>query len=806
MDTDQDFQLLDFAEEILMNIFSFFDDCTLIKSTKVCRRFKTIAKVAVQDKYNGKGNHQRNYYQLKEYADDADDQRIQHEPFFGTFANQIKAVQISFFHRDVQIDNWMVGLIMEYCPNVLKLIVGQTVHRAMQPSYKWTVSYLEQIISWLPQLRFLQLNNINLNNSRWSENSCQSLSEIVFNHVDILDLQTLQNFLGHNRQLESFKFNGLNHIKFAAFNGSNLREFIQERPLHILVRSVPGSTFLEDSPHVQMEKLKKISVGNSYIDLFEKLAAGCENIESLTVFAMTDYIEITGNQLDAFLSLKQISSLNLNGVRLSADQLKKLITQSPNLIEFECTCADEIPIDNVKDIVLHAKNHCKMVEMRLSSTFKNMKPSKLGIEFHNWFKNNAKSNLQLVLLVKSHSLGWVADKFTVTKEKITRNGVLVLWNDYEQSSNDSGQSKVDLLQLNDKCFEKIIRYLKQFEKLALYQTCSRMQKLIEPMFQQEYAANTFPLRCDSPMTEYFVRYFGKYMTNITFGSDRKCDNIDDRCTFHWELIHKYCNAALANLTVEHSPISPHISYMDQNQILFPNLKKLKFIVPINHLTVTTNYDDTDLIYSFCPNLQHLQFGSGMAMLNRIDMDFDFWLSNLTTLRIENYNPVWFDLLLELNDTAHRSLQNLTLQNLCDAANGRLHNQLDNAVINEIVRFPNLKSLDLLLSGNHNVNTKFLFESCSKLEILSIIMGSFIPYRIFGNIKKICNKLETLKIVVKRSPSVTGLLYLDEVRKYFPSQLLIKVYEADDRGYLTEGFILDKGWLANYKKFRSSVHD
>lgn len=193
---DQEFQLLNFAEEILINIFSFFDDCTLIKSTKVCRRFKTIAEVAVQNKYNG--NHEHNYYQLKEYPEE--NVLIQHQPFFKIFANQIKAVKISFNFGIVQGGNSMVGLIMEYCPNVLKLILG---HRANRPR---RLSNLGQIISRFPQLRFLNINNIGLIGTQWSEYSCPSLVEIVFDHVDIVDLQTLQHFLGNNRQLESFKF------------------------------------------------------------------------------------------------------------------------------------------------------------------------------------------------------------------------------------------------------------------------------------------------------------------------------------------------------------------------------------------------------------------------------------------------------------------------------------------------------------------------------------------------------------------------------------------------------------------------
>lgn len=568
-------------------------------------------------------------------------------------------------------------------------------------------------------------------------------------------------------------------------------------------------TFFEDSSHVQMEMLKKICVGNSSIDLFEKLAAGCGNIETLIVFAMTDIVEITEIQMNALRSFEQISSLKLNGVRLSVDQMKKLTTKSPNLIEFECSCADDIFIDDVKNIVLHAKDHCKLVEIRLGSTFENMKPSKLGTQFHNWFKNNAKSDLKLILLVRMISVGprFTGNRFIITKEKITRNGVLVAWNDYDQSSNVLDQSKFHFLQLNDKCFEKIIGYLNKFEKLALYQTCSRMQKLIEPMFQQQYAENSVLLRCDSPTAKYFIRYFGKYMTNITFGSDWRCSNIDERCTFHWKLMHKYCYAALANLTVEHSSISPHILFISESQILFPNLKKLKFIVPINHVMTTTTFDDTDLMYSFCPNLEHLEFGNGILMLELVDMYFNDMLSNLTTLRIEHYTLAWIVILRGLNDAAHRNLCNLTLQNLCDVANGRLQYQLDNEIVNEIVQFPNLKSLDILLSGYQNANTKFLFENCSKMEVLSIFMDPSIPRQtIVENIKKICNKLETLKIVVMRSTSATGLLYLGDIRNYFPPQLNIKVYETDRCGYFTKGFVLDKEWFAGYKKFRNSVHD
>lgn len=801
VDTNQEYQLLDFAEEILMNIFNFFDDCTLLESTRVCRRFKAIAEVATSDKYNG--NHEHNYYKLEEYADDAVDQRAQHLLFFTTFANHIKAVSISFYHQEVEFYNWMFELIIEYCPNVLKLILGHFTH----PSNKWIVSHLEHIISRLPKLQSLQFNNIDLNDSRWSEYSCPTLTEIVFNQVNILDLQTLKQFLVNNRQLESFKCNQLNHVNFAVFDGSNLKELIQtDLSKYEVSYSPEASAFFEDSSHVQMEMLKTILVRNPSIDLFEKLATGCVNIETLAVCTMMDFIELTETQMNALLTLKQISSLKLQGVRVSTEQMKELITQSPSLIKLDCTCADEISIDDVKDIILHAKDHCELDEILLRSTFENMKPSKLGMKFHNWFKNNAKSNFQFRLLKKVGSVGPAVNEFIVTNEKITRNGALILWNDYKQSLNDPGQSDANFLQLNDKCSEKIIEYLNEFDKLALYQTCNRMQKLIEPMFQKKYANNSFYLRCDSAKTEYFIRYFGKYMTNITFGSDRRCINIDGRCSFHWELIHKYCYAALTNLTVQHSSIMQHILHIDEDHISFPNLKKLKFQVPINHVPRLTGFDDVDLIYSFCPNLEQLEFGNGIALMRSVDTYFDDGLSNLTTLRIERYTSWWIEFLQALNDDAHHNLCDLTLQNLCDVVNGRLRYQLDNAIVNEIVQFPNLKSLDLLLGAYQNANTKYLFENCSKLEALSITMGSSIPHQLFGLIKKICNKLETLKIVVKRNQSLTGLLHLNNVRKYFPPQLNIKVYEAFDGGYVTKGFILDEEWLADFEKFRTSVHD
>lgn len=194
------------------------------------------------------------------------------------------------------------------------------------------------------------------------------------------------------------------------------------------------------------------------------------------------------------------------------------------------------------------------------------------------------------------------------------------------------------------------------------------------------------------------------------------------------------------------------------------------------------------------------------MIQKIYTDFGDWLSNLTKLRIERYSPAWIEFLCKLNDTVHRNLCELTLQNLRDVYNAHRSYQLNKEVVNEIVRFPNLKSLDLLMVGYENANTKFLFKSCSKLEVLSITMRPFIRYQILEDIKKICNKLETLIIVVKRSSRATGLLYLDEVRKYFPPKINIKVYEADNWRYLTKGFMLDKEWLDGYKKFRSSVHD
>lgn len=126
----------------------------------------------------------------------------------------------------------------------------------------------------------------------------------------------------------------------------------------------------------------------------------------------------------------------------------------------------------------------------------------------------------------------------------------------------------------------------------------------------------------------------------------------------------------------------------------------------------------------------------------------------------------------LNDVVCHNLRELTLRNIRDLIDDdNFSYKLDNSIVNAIVRFINLTTLNLILDGIHQTNVKFLFENCSKLKNLALCHVT-IDNWMYGDdtwpiIKKSCLKLEKLQLVIRRLEKPFFSTFLSKLFYTFP---------------------------------------
>lgn len=297
------------------------------------------------------------------------------------------------------------------------------------------------------------------------------------------------------------------------------------------------------------------------------------------------------------------------------------------------------------------------------------------------------------------------------------------------------------MHFDDKYLIKIIEKLDFNGKLALYQTCNRMRDFIGPIIRDEYQNNTFKIRPNLFETEQFLQFFGRYVSKIYFNM-AKCDQI----AVNWNLIYKWCGNNLMELTIKCAKTT-NIHYLNQNGFSFPMLKSLTF-----KKSKINIYNGSSFNCGFCPNLVRLEFDENFELGEPVNLTNKIVLNRLKLIGFKRCNESVIHLLNAFDNTTKQSVDELTLSNttydeINDDEDYELPDWLSNSLVNSIAKFPNLIKLDLLFVGIKRFNTKYLFEGCSNLRIVSISIPitQTIPERL-KYIKQFCWQLKKLQLV------------------------------------------------------------
>lgn len=769
--------LHDLPTGVLGRIFSYFDDQTFLKAALVCKRFKSVAESAVATKYNGKC--ERNWYQIEEFVGDDYDNRMQYQPFLDVFGSQISAYKIVIMPIYERETHWTIEMIRPFYCTILQfnLEAAQYDPKTVNVENTHVRIDLDNFIPNLLNLKYLCLKNIDMISSRWVEHHYPHLTSILA-------------------------------ICVLGFEPDNIRRFLDANPRTQFITS--QGKFVEDhcgrkALVCNMERRSSNMIGRFH---------------SLTFPQKTPPTRMSTDDFEQLFEIKELKQLDLLGVILNAEQIQKLFAGFLSLKKLVIRTGDDLTIDDLKSILAETKNHPNLNYIRIESNVNH--ELILKFEFHKWFVAFAKPNLKCLLGEncngRTKHMVFINQDVLVKKriENICINNKITLntlhWiecsslTEPSEASEPTESSEQSFLALDDKCLEKIVGYLDLGNKLALYQTCNKMKKVIEPILQRNYAQdNLFEIRSDLyTQNEDFLRYIGKSVTKIYFNLSIRSQQVPPSTI--WNLIHKYCHNSLTELIV-YGAQPADVQYLDQNGLVFLNLEKLEF-----RLSILTIYDGLSFNYSFCPNLMDLKFNYTTLLNEPINFELGIAFEKLTKFRCERFNYAVKNFLKILDVKTCQRIDELTLMNVHDTKPNTVFNILegfDNSVVMAIAKFSNLVKLNVVFDGIERINHRFLFENCSNLKELSIYYdGRRSSTHLYSmpsmvNVKKICQKLEKLQIVTIRCGTNTYFQFLKNLNILFRHIPIVEVIELNkhfnDANSNVNSFLLIDEWLANWNK-------
>ncbi|XP_055310638.1 uncharacterized protein LOC129573735 [Sitodiplosis mosellana] len=339
----EEIELLDFPDEVLLNIMIHLNDTTLLNMTRVCKRSKAIAKQAFTKKYNGKND--TKYFKVNIFHENLIIERKQYQPLFSTFGENMVAMCIRFsdghFGLAVAHDHWIFAMIRRFCTKLSKMDIGRGDD----------VDLLKMFQS-LPNasLTHLTLSYTRHANTNWSEYRHPNL---IYFHMDIgIGQQKMVDFISTNTQLEEI------HLKYVVDNYAPYLKAIENKCKNIRKLGIIGLN-RDVSPKIVNSKMISILCKLTTLNWLEINAHGLKlsQLDSL-VRQLPNLSTLRLNNTNATTEIYE----NLTRTTLICQRISKLMIRT-NDADFSklsndllTHIADEIVLGN-KMIVLEEDKH-----------------------------------------------------------------------------------------------------------------------------------------------------------------------------------------------------------------------------------------------------------------------------------------------------------------------------------------------------------------------------------------------------------------------------------------------------------------
>lgn len=593
--------LLDFSDEILLQIFENSTDIDLLTATLVCQRLKAIAKDAFAKRYNGESD--ENYYKINVHYNDGHIVPMLYYQFIKTFGNEINAIKI----YSVRYQTWkrLIKLIDKHCTLTKHLIIA--FEDSEYYDYKFPLTKMIKSMSSLASLTLC----INCKNFIWAGIQFPHLKHLAIEKMSNLEIASLELFLQMNPKLEKLSISNCKNIPLSVFpliKGN----FARLKSLHYVTRE---NYFVENCHDIEMEQLEalEISVGEtSFHKVLGAIARGSKMIQQMEVFWQDDTVAINLHQhfTEPFVLFERLTSLKLHNFNLTGDVIMNLVRALPKLVTLEL---DGITVGELSpEVVIFTFTTCNNLKKLLWDTSRDehwMVVKEFNLDFHRRFANIVQNRNAKFELMQSGT------KLEITNEKIIVNGVLFHWTGYDATKSCS---KVHFFDLDDKCLENIYSYVDEDSAMALYETCTRTKMAMQNRINEnEFTVSSIETAKDA------ISRFGEHITKLSIDMQTN-DRIQMAET--WKLISENCNQCLTELTFKNIQVRA----MDSLKPVFPNLIKLKVYSMIS--------SDVHIFPPMdCPKLTHLELHKGTITLSNIEQNVGVSFNSLNSIRLCHFS-------------------------------------------------------------------------------------------------------------------------------------------------------------------------
>ncbi|XP_031628060.1 uncharacterized protein LOC116343893 [Contarinia nasturtii] len=739
-------ELMAFSDEILLEIFSNFNEIDLLNTAQVCRRFKAIAKEIFAKKYNGDSDDK--YYEISVYGDDSKYDQKHYRMFLKIFGSEIAAINLTMERRPNKHN--LLNLISKQCRFLKHVIIFNNC-------YEFNIT---KSLKSMPYLTSLTLKSVILMNFYWADYHYPHLTRFKADDIVNMDVEVLKRFLYINPQIKHLHVIKCRKFPLAVIQA--LRDRL--KGLTTLEYVADKNEFSRNCRDINMIQLKELKItvdGSSFRNVIGAIARGSHVVQRLDVSLINDddvNIDAIHDHVEKIIPLfKHLTSLRLEGFDLGRDTIRFLIHYVPNLV---CLKLDGVVLyEFTAERILLIFRRCEhLKELELESREHRVDVDYFNLEFHREFAEivrNRGDGVKFKLIQPD-------TKVEMTPHKIVKNDVLMYWTECAVSKNHS--TNVHLFDLGDACLKKIFSYLDEQSVRTLYETCTRTKHAMCERIESQ----VFTVSDLGNVKDTFDR-FGEHITKLAIDVHT---NNDNEIAATWAYI-----GDVSERITELSIVKITVNVIDTVKLNFPNLTTLKIMSIVSGPTYIFPQME-------CPKLSHLEFNEGEITIQSKPTHFGITLSHLRRISLNHFSDCIGTILHSMHGKISNQIEELTIERV----RGTQYEQ--KKLVNLATRFHNLTTFNFIPYDIELTNTKYLFQTCTKLVNLSMGIESYFDLpswrKTLQSIKENCKQLATIRLVKHYNYFDPAFLHL--VNNLLPKATLITVvFEPDFNYYKVETY-------------------
>lgn len=607
----------DFPIEVLVVIFDHLNLTSLLYMSRVCKRFRTIAKETFGRWYSGEDDDK--FYKLTIYAtDNLFEDKRKNLRLFRTFGENIQAIfiRVYSFEHDTSIPmnelHWLYEVLEEFCTSLKKMKVHQL------NSVNTT-----RILQQLPTLTHIHFIDSSHLNHQWINYTYPNLVSAKFfgsnNYEHAIHDDHFKKFLNNNRQLKELC------VTLTRNEETNILDLINGKFNELRTMELYSDVISDDnempdleSITIKLPQLESVKLWDHYatVTFLQAICNGCPNIIKLELLHLQEAWNDDATM--AVCSLKKLTTLAIDATGIKVEHIRSFVKRLPHLSSL---CLDSInESSEVIEYLPLVVSFCgKLTKLEFTRCDWIERPS-LRVDFlKSIIDSGLSSQLKIIFFRQERSVfdyvqwdmhsdfeysKWENLQVTVSHGQIRLFNSLMYWDGYDRSQS---QSAHNLLDLDDKCLKLIVSYMDAQSQAELYNTCIRTRGIVKDYI------STHVFRVIWHHGENIYRTLGDHIRKfyIWQGSVNELRNI-----------HRFCADAVAEIRIDR-----FMSSGEFPKLIWPNLKKL---------TIADQYTDFDfecMRALTCPELKHFEFIHYYSRVSSPRPNLNGQFRHLTTLKV-----------------------------------------------------------------------------------------------------------------------------------------------------------------------------